>query len=397
MIVYLALIIPIIITLGFYVYYRHKITWWEFFIPFGVTLILIISAKLTINAVSSRYTEYIGSSIIEIYEEEPYNEWVTQICTREYPCGTDSHGNTQYCTETYDCSHQEDYGPKWYAITDIGQTIDISERDYYRILKKWNCKKEIIDIKDNYCPRCRCYYSDGTKFDDESVGDISYFYKTIWKYNDSTRESCTQTQTYVNKIKSSDLSVFNIKVVDEKIADSIGLFEYPELCNELRYPTILGDKPNAQIQELYRNLNGKYGPRNKIRLWVLIFKDKDQNIAELQENYWVRGNKNEFVVCIGIDKTRTIKWSHIFSWGLNETLPIETRTYINSLNVLNDINYINIYNFLDLNLRGFKKRSFEEFDYLTVEPSKISIIIIYVISLLSSIGCCLYIIKNEYE
>jgi ABC-type transport system involved in cytochrome bd biosynthesis fused ATPase/permease subunit len=74
MIVYLALIIPIIITLGFYVYYRHKITWWEFFIPFGVTLILIISAKLTINAVSSRYTEYIGSSIIEIYEEEPYNE-----------------------------------------------------------------------------------------------------------------------------------------------------------------------------------------------------------------------------------------------------------------------------------------------------------------------------------
>jgi len=44
-----------------------------------------------------------------------------------------------------------------------------------------------------------------------------------------------------------------------------------------------------------------------MRLWVLVFEDKPSFIAKYQENYWVRRNMNEFVICIG-KKDTIIQW-----------------------------------------------------------------------------------------
>ena len=53
------------------------------------------------------------------------------------------------------------------------------------------------------------------------------------------------------------------------------------------------------------------------------------------------------------------------------------------------------YNYLNANLSRFQRRSFDEFDYLTVEPSTGAVIFIYVFALLIAVGVNFWVISNE--
>lgn len=458
--VYFALLIPFIITGVFYFFRKSEFIWWEFFIPFGVVLLSIVISKVIIDHKAVSFTEYWGSTVVAVYEEEPYNYWHHETCTRTYACGTDSKGNTQYCTESYDCSHQDDVGPSWYAITNINETFSISEKQHDELVVQFKTKKTAIKSRDNYSPRDRCTNSSGTKFEGKRVGEKSYIYQTTWDGTENTLKAYTSKHSYVNKIKASDLTVFNIKLVNDEQADSIGLFKYPNFddggffgkTHGLEYPTILGTDISKETQEKFKRLNGKFGSSNQLRLWVLVFENKPMSIAQYQENYWVKGNKNELVICIG-KKDDQIQWSHSFSWALSNTLTAEVQnevlnlyTYRDSVvkkdipkvlpatkdlqkkvfgksigkklpdnvmplpkqvsadtiikvkslyPVLNEQTWNNYYEYLNANLNKFERRSFEEFSYLTVEPSKGSLIFIYLLALAISIGVNLWVINNE--
>jgi len=452
MIIYLALLIPIIVTGIFYYFKKDEFTWWEFFLPFAATLVAILISKLIIDYSSVQFTEYWGSTVVSVYEEEPYNYWHHQTCTESYPCGTDSKGNTRYCTRTYDCSHQEDVGPKWYAITSMGENIDITEKQHDDLVSKFGTEKSVIKTRKNYDSNDRCVSSSGTKFQGKRVGVTSNIYRTNWDNTEDTRKAYVSAHSYENRIKASDLTLFNIKVVDDKQADSLGLFRYPEYssgswrgkANGLDYPTILGNGFSNETQEKFRRLNGKFGVSNQMRLWVLVFDDKLSSIGNYQENYWVRGNKNELVICIG-KKDEEIKWAHTFSWStsniltaeinqkiinlysykdsiakknlptiipvtdkmkINKTklkvLPVPTETLkddvikIKSTSpVLTEETWNELYIYLNQNLNRFERRNFEEFDYLTIEPSTGAIIFIFIFSLLISIGVNIWNIKND--
>ncbi len=172
-----------------------------------------------------------------------------------------------------------------------------------------------------------------------------------------------------------------------------------------------------------------------MRLWVLVFEDKPQSIARYQENYWVKGNMNELVICIG-KKGDQIQWAHVFSWALSNELTIDVRNKVldlyqyrdsvvkkdipivskaaKNLNipiqsadtivkikspsypVLNTATWHELYDYLNQNLNRFQRRTFEEFDYLTVMPSKTAIIIIYVIAVIISVGVNLWVTTNEF-
>lgn len=455
--VYLALLIPIIVTSVFYLFKKHEFTWWEFFIPIGAVLISTVISKAVIDHTSVQFTEYWGSTVTGVYEEEPYNYWHTETCYREVACGTDSDGNTEYCTESYDCSHQDDVGPSWWAKTNINESFNISEQQYEELLIQFGTKKTIIDSHENYDPRDRCVGSKGTKFEGKRVGEISYVYQTLWNGSDATRKAYTSRHTYENRIKASDLTIFNIEMVKEEQVDSMGLFRYPEhkksswfgKTNGLEYPTILGGDVGEETQELFRKLNGKFGASNQLRLWILIFENQPMSIAQYQENYWVKGNKNELVICIG-KKGNEIQWSHAFSWAhsaelnaavqnevlnlytyrdsivvgknpvipltkdiqkkvlgktgekLPEVLPIKnpmsTDTIIkvrSNTPVLTEETLIIYHEFLNKNLNRFERRSFAEFNYLTVEPSKGAVIFIYLLAFALSISMGFWVISNE--
>ena len=458
--IYLALLIPLIVTGVFFIFKRHGFVWWEFFIPFFATLFAVVISKVIIDHSSVQFTEYWGSTVVSVYEEEPYNYWHHETCSREYACGTDKDGNTTYCTEYYDCSHQDDVGPSWSAKTNIGETFNITEKEHDELVKRFKTNRVRIETHENHDPKDKCVSSNGTKFEGQRVGEYSYVYETRWGGSDETRKSYVSQHTYENRIKASDLSIFNISVVTDELADSLGLFKYPEhkggffqMTNGLEYPTILGGNVSKDIQEKFRNLNGKFGHSNQLRLWVLVFENKPMSITQFQENYWVKGNKNELVICVG-KKGNEIQWVHSFSWSLSDVLTVDVKnemlnlyTYKDSIvpsktppvipltkdikdkvlgdmgkklpdvvplpkgvtplpndsiikvkspyPVLTEQTWNDYYKYLDKNLSKFQRRSFAEFSYITVEPSTGAVIFVYILSLLISIGAGLWVSNNE--
>ena len=459
--VYLALLIPLIVTGIFYFFRRSEFTWWEFFIPIASVLVAVVISKAIIDNSSVKFDEYWGSSITAVFEEEPYNYWHQETCSETYACGTDSKGNTEYCTRYYDCSHQDDVGPSWWATTDIKEQFGISEKMHDELVRQFKTSKTTIQSRENYAPRDKAHGSNDTKFEGKQVGKTSYVYQTVWSGADHTRKAYVSQHTYENRIKASDLTVFNISVVKEARADSLKLLKYPpyqgagifRMTEGLEYPTILGDSTiSKETQEKFKRLNGKFGVSNQLRLWVLVFDNKPSTIAQYQENYWVKGNKNELVICIG-KKGNQIQWSHAFSWATSDALTAEVKVMVmnlytykdstikittptiipipkelkkkvlgsageqlpNVLPLLNqntkdsvikvkstypmltEVTWNDLYTQLNGNLNKFQRRSFDEFSYLTVEPSVGAVIFIYIFALIIAVACNFWVISNEFS
>lgn len=113
MIIYFALLIPVIAILYALIFQHKKVVWWEA-LPTLVIPILFIFMVKYLGQKSLEYSdEYWNSygTYAEYYED--WNEYIHQICTRTYPCGKDSDGNTKYCTETYDCSYVQYHPEHW--------------------------------------------------------------------------------------------------------------------------------------------------------------------------------------------------------------------------------------------------------------------------------------------
>lgn len=464
MIMFGALLVCLAVTGVFYFLDKSRYLWWEFFIPIAATLILIFGMKLLVDNASVKFTEYWGETMIAVYEEEPYNYWHSETCTRSYACGTDSNGNTEYCTETYDCSHQDDVGPSWSCKTNLDNVYNLTEHQYDSIKVLFGRGRTVINSHSNYDSGDRCVGSKGTKFEGKRVGETSYDWGTNWPGTDVTRKGYFTIHKYENRIKASDLSLFNISVVTEEEADSMGLYKYPDISkggwfsgtgDGIYFPTILGKNISKQTQENFGKLNAKFGPSDSLRLWVLVFDNKPASIAAYQENYWVKGNQNELIICIGT-KGEEITWSHSFSWALSGDLtaevtqkvldlytvtietkagqklpiaiPINTKmkeiisegtgidtallppvlplnilktdiikTTRSKTPVLNEQTWLEYYNYLNKNLQKFNRRHFEEFSYIKVVPKTWAVILLYILALGISIGVNLWTFTNEFN
>ena len=392
MFVFLLALIPVFMTLGFYLWKPHEFAKWELVFPTAVTVIAIIIAKVTTQAIHTNFTEYWGEKVYEAYESEPWNEWIDQTCET---CTTDSDGN-ETCVE-YDCSYQDDHGPSWWIQTEYGSR-NINEKQYDELLAQWGTGTTVERTRRNYSPNDRAYYSEGTKFAGTYVGQTSRVLKTKWSGSEETLRAFTSKHTYVNKIKASDLSIFHITVVSEEEVDSLGLYRYPKVSDGLEYPTILSRTGIPRnIQQEYQRLNAKFGKSNQLRLWILVYQNQPELIAEYQRNYWVNGNKNELVVCVGVDNSGNIEWTQAFSWAISQDLVVDAKVALRDMEVLNGNTFDKYYEWLDGNLGRFVRREFAEFDYIKVEPPTWAIVMIVIIAIVFSLGTNFYAISNDFD
>ncbi|MFA5152090.1 MAG: hypothetical protein WC554_06000 [Clostridia bacterium] len=395
MYIWLALLVPVLITSIGWWFNKKKYAIWEIFVPFGVTLVLILGAKGLITLSERTFTEYWGSNVTTVYENEPYNVWDHQTCYH-----TIHPGKNSTVRIPYDCSHQDDYGPSWSAKTNINETFRIEESQFDAAQKLFGTNKIVVSSTRNYNTKDKATSSRGTKFENKPVGINSFNWSVAWRGEDSTLISVATSHTYINKIKSSDLSKFDMKRIKRKEADTLHLFKYPKLDDKLNYPTILSDVSiiSSDVQTKFQRLNGKFGPKNELRLWVLVFNNHNPNIAKLQEDYWVRGNMNELVVCIGVNKEKQVEWAYAFSWTKNNKLINDVENKVEHMGILNDSTWNDYYKYLNTNLSTFQRRDFaKEFSYLTVEPKGWHIIVIFIVALLASIGINIWVVKNEFE
>lgn len=230
----------------------------------------------------------------------------------------------------------------------------------------------------------------------------------LWNDNWRVSVPITEIHTYENRLQAAT-SVFHWREICEADKIKCGLFDYPPTKNYTT-PSILSQADAFIPADQYLRyingwLNSTQGGSKRVRIWVLVFLDKDEKTGELQEMYWRNGNKNEFIVMFGVNKEKDILWHRITSWTKKEALKIEVRDEIN-LNMSNgkdgysgklyEQDMVKFTKFLGDKIHdGYVKPNFREYNYLSIEPSLTGILISYFITLLVSIGMAIFVIKNE--
>ena len=141
-------------------------------------------------------------------------------------------------------------------------------------------------------------------------------------------------------------------------------------------------------------LNAYYGNSKQIKIWMLLFKDKPIKAGELQEAYWKRGNKNELVICIGLNSNDTkIDWVYPFSWTPNKDYLEDVKNDFRKIESFDDNQIIQV---LQKDIQNFERKHFKEFSYVKVDPPLWAIITTYIITLIITLVCMLWTIDNEY-
>lgn len=377
---YFALLIPVAMTLICYRIWPHKIVWQELFLPLGASLICIWISYFAMKETNLYDVEYNGELVVEARYYEYWETYVEQTCTRSYECG--SSDKPQTCTEQYDCSYCDHNSRRYEVVLRDGTIKGCTEAKYIELLNKWKSKPVFVELNRhiNYSGGC---------------GEDGDMYKIRWDGKIATSDAYVWKRSFKNPVKISH-SAFKFKDISAEEADSMHLYHYPEYYHEYRQPALLSPFKFPELVNLkFEYLNGYLGPKNKVKVFTLLFIDKPLSISFDQEAYFQGGNQNELIVCIGVDKHLNIQWVRSFSWCDNKRINVDTREDIANLKVFDPDRVLAIY-YKNIS-KFFKYKSFKDFNYLSFEPTTGQIIFVFLMTFIVSLGCCIFIIKNDID
>ena len=371
--IYLAMLIPIIGLIFCSINFGKKLNIIERIAIIGIPLVTIIIIKYVSIANETQATEYINSYIVSATYTEHWSTWVHRICTRTVSCGKN-------CTtiQTYDCSYCDDNPAQWTVTDNLGRTYSISSDFFGELCNKWQNKSFVDKHRSiNYSFGCG---SDGdaytTNFDNKFDHIVPY----------------TTENKYENKIKASK-SLFNFMEVDSTMRKLYGLYDYRKSQDPFSYIGLYGDY-NPSANERLMRYNAKLGSIKKVHMMILVFNNKNIDAAFMQESYWKRGNQNEFILCIGRSDT-TINWCKVLSWTDIQDLKIDVESKVSNMKY--DLNSIIDTMALEVSMKFVKKDFKKDFNYITVEPSNTSLIVAYIVSLIITIGVCIFAVRNDCD
>lgn len=360
--IWCSLIIPIICIYFTYYYFKHRITWFEIPIPIVCTLIFIFLCRFIYEESITSDIEYLTDQVTKVeYYEEFTEEW-TEIETYTEEVNGKTETKTRLVTHTQ-------YNPeKWFKISP-SRKITISKNEYDRLKNKWG--NEVY--KDLFHYRQRHGWGDGR-------GDM--FYVRAGK----GIESLTWTQRYKNKIQASN-SLFNNNINKAK-------YNYPPIKDGITNCILGVNDPIAE--DKLRIWNSLIGPRpaknykKACRIWILHFDRIDEAVQ--QEHYWLGGNKNEFIVCLGPkDPINRYSWCYVFSWTLNEHLKSRVKQFVlEQKDLVTVVDYVGQACYDD-----FERREFSEFDYLHIKLPIGFVIFTCIFSFCISILTCYICVQTE--
>ena len=365
----LIFLIPIV-TAGILAFkFREKTALWEYAVVLVPSLLLFFALKYSFVYISSLDKEYLSDLVSKITYYEDWDETVMVTHTRTVSCGN---GKTR--TETYVVPERR-YHPKRYVYETVtGETNDVSEDEYKLICYKLNMPAVFKDMHRSYRSK---------------DGDA---YVTSWNRTRENSYPVTWTHLYKNKVKASSYSIFKYGNMSEEEIKENKLFDYPEIKNNDQNP-ILGFNATDTDIDAVRYLNGYRGPKNQIHVFILCFNNPSLEVAEMQKAYWQGGNKNEFVVCLGV-KNNTVIWCNPFSWSDEPMLEVKTRDYFIKHP---DINFKDYAEWLDTQIdKNWHRKEFNDFNYLSIELSIGWYIAILIIILCYNVGISYWVITNEF-
>lgn len=368
----IAYLIPFIacIILRFQFDYSGEWTTFVWFLVAGETTVGAMHLLMYRHYTSAR--ELLGSLVSGIYYEAPWTEVVVRTRTR-----TDSKGNTY--TERYveHIRHPESY----YFINTRGSKIHTGSSFFDNVRDLWDAPRHgdrwsgsniLGDV------RYGCHYLFGDLSDDQ-YGNPYYWVPV------------TESHRYKNKIRNSN-SIFKFERVSRESASALGLIDYPEIYS-FDAPCVLSrdiEVPD-EVDVLFRKFNGHFAPKSQMRLFILLFDaDKGPGISEMQRAYWQGGNKNEFVVCIGMRSDGNVEWARVFSWADDQTIEVETARWL-----LNhrQIDWQEFYHWLAERIPDWQRKEFADFNYIIVSLPLSHFLIISLVSILENAAAIYLLIR----
>jgi len=368
MIIWLALVIPLIAIPILFWRFQHQIRWWELLILAGTPILLITIAKFTIEYAQVADAEFWGGWATKA---EYYEDWDEEVSCRHPRYTTDSKGNSHFAG--YYHLYDVDYHPPYWQIVDSnGLVVYICQGNYRRLTGQFN-NENFVDLHRRY------HSNDGDK------------YVTTWPGSRETLEPVVTQHTYINKVQASS-SIFNFPKIDPK---KVQLFEYPGIDGDAHQACILGDvgPQVVQAEKYLQYWNAILGTTKQAKIFVLLFKNKQMRAAMDQEAYWKRGNKNELIVCIGIDDQYNTQWSYVFSWTEVEILKVEVKNLALDQKVLDLPTLVERVG--PLVQEKWIRKHFRDFDYLSIDPPTWAVVLVFVLTLAVSTGLSIWVVKND--
>ena len=372
--IWFTLLIPIFTVIILFIFFRKKVHIWEYAVVIIPSALLILLLNFIMISSNVQDTEFLGYSVDGVRDVEHWDEWITKTCsyTTSHRVGKVTVTKVHY----YDCSYRKDH-PQYYALVYNGNIEVQINRSYYEyLLKKFNSQSYRVDMHRDY------YRIDGD------------MYETKWSGTINTAHSVNTSENYENKIQASH-SVFKIEDLEELEIKKWKLYDYPSIEN-YNQDAILGYNQNEIEQNKIHYLNGYLSKKHQIKTFILIFKNQSQTAAYKQRSHWEGFNKNEFVICIGIDSTTNeINWSKSFSWMDVPTLATDVDSYVMSQKKLN------VNNLLDQLIQKtpveWKRKNFHDFDYLEIEVTDTQLTWIIIITIIINVLISIWVITNEFD
>lgn len=340
-------------------------------IPVPVTLLItaICSALGTLGMTTD--TEYLTGWVTQVEYNEPWTEeyWVT---VTDYNSKGEAVGSHLERRTTR-------HSAAWYLLDSNGSQHSIDKGRYQEIVRLFDNEREEDQSR-----------SDQTTWSSlRGEGDIWYsdFRQTSQNLVHDPRLLVVTTEhRYHNRVQASK-SVFNFPEVEPK-----GLFKYPDITL-LSTPSILGTS-HPQANDLLCRYNGVLGRQKQLHMWILVFQGQNIQRAIDQQNYWKNGNKNELVLCIGLNKNK-VDWAYVFSWCENEQLKANIKMFAQSqenLDLVKVVHYM-----AQQAQKDWKRKEFADFNYLTVELSPIVIFMTFCFVVIANAVMCVVFIQNDFN
>ena len=379
---WLALIIPLLISVGAFIFFRHKIVWWEILSGIAIPIVTILIMMSLFEYASLSDTEYKNHIVTEARYYEPYDTWVHRTCYRTVKSGKTT------IRVPYDCSYCSRHSASYEVKDTGGNSFSINKAEYDNLTNKWNASPVFVDLH-----RSISYHF--------SCGKDGDMYKVLWDNKIMSSEISTTSHSYQNILQTKK-SAFNFKDIDEEEASVLGLYNYPQI-GKYYQPSVMGQQvfnwSSLQKDSLVQQidyLNGVRSTKDSVKVYVLIFTDSHLDLGHAQQAYWDGGNRNEIVICIGSDIDGNIEWVYPFSWNKDKELLVNLREDIVSVNNLK--NSSDLSRVIDLNISKYwKQRDFDtDFSYLKFEASTGQLIALFLLTIAFSIGITIWNIKNDF-
>lgn len=94
-----------------------------------------------------------------------------------------------------------------------------------------------------------------------------------------------------------------------------------------------------------------------------------------------------------VDNSNNITWTKIITWSEEERLKVDVNADVFAMKQY-DIEKISRY-LGDKTAKNFKKKSFKQFNYLTVEPPTWAVTTTYLVTFLLTLGLAIFAVMND--